>query len=67
MRGNLDGKAELLGPSEVSFELRISVSRIRQMMVKGQLPYVDTSLGRLVRRTDLDAYIAAQRGTEQRG
>jgi hypothetical protein len=53
-----------LSPSQAARRLDRSVSRVRQMVVEGQLAYVRTPLGKLIAASDVDR-LAAERATRK--
>jgi excisionase family DNA binding protein len=46
--------------SEVARRLELSSERVRQLTVAGRLPCVDTPLGRLYARGDVEAFMRAR-------
>lgn len=49
---------ELLTPSEVANELRISVKTVQRLLRDGELPHIDHGYRlKRIRRSDLNAYI----------
>jgi len=52
---------EYLSPSEAGRRAGVSSARIIQLARAGQLPYIQTSLGRLLRPADVDEYARRRR------
>jgi hypothetical protein len=52
---------EWLGPSETARALDLSVSRVRQLALNGDLRYVSTSLGKLFAADDVARLAAVRR------
>jgi|GEM_PF-2882361 len=52
---------EALSPAQVARRLDVTPARVRQMLDRGELPYVATPLGRLIEAADVATLLEKRR------
>jgi len=52
---------DMMSPAQVARRLDVTPARVRQMLDRGELPYVATPLGRLVEANDVNTLLEKRR------